>query len=400
MPIATGAAPAGDPARHRLVAAAAGLLLLGLLWIMPDRDELGRPLVLTCLLGAAFGVVLQRSRFCFWCIFRDWLEHRDPSGLLGLLAALAVGLVGYSLLFGIWVPAPAPGRLPPDAHVGPVSLTLAAGAFAFGVGMALSGSCISAHLYRLGEGAYGSLVALAGAVGGFVLGFLTWNTLYLVDLHRAVVIWLPAHLGHGGALALQLGALALIAAALLRSRRTSPADPSPRSATATGGLLQRKWPAVTGGILIGWIALLAYLRSGPLGVTAELGSVARTLASTLDLLPEQLFGLDGLAGCATAVKSALWSRNGVFVAGLVLGSVAAARISGDYRATMPKVSELPRLFAGGLLLGWGAMVSLGCTVGVLLSGIMAGAASGWVFALFCLTGAYAGWLLRKRPRRN
>ena len=45
--------------------------------------------------------------------------------------------------------------------------------------------------------------------------------------------------------------------------------------------------------------------------------------------------------------------------------------------------------AGGMLLGWGAMTGLGCTVGTLLSGIMAGALSGWVFAAFCTAGRLA-----------
>lgn len=34
-----------------------------------------------------------------------------------------------------------------------------------------------------------------------------------------------------------------------------------------------------------------------------------------------------------------------------------------------------------------AMVALGCTVGVILSGIMVGALSGWVFAVACFTRA-------------
>jgi hypothetical protein len=42
------------------------------------------------------------------------------------------------------------------------------------------------------------------------------------------------------------------------------------------------------------------------------------------------------------------------------------------------------------------MVALGCTVGTLLSGIMAGAFSGWVFWLFCSIGMLPGMALRKR----
>jgi hypothetical protein len=41
-------------------------------------------------------------------------------------------------------------------------------------------------------------------------------------------------------------------------------------------------------------------------------------------------------------------------------------------------------------MGWGAMTALGCTVGVLLSGIHAGALSGWIFLVFCAFGVWIG----------
>jgi hypothetical protein len=113
------------------------------------------------------------------------------------------------------------------------------------------------------------------------------------------------------------------------------------------------------------------------------------------MLPARLEGLDGLAGCATMIKESLVSRNGVFVLGLILGSLAAALAAGDFRPAAPKRTEAVRALFGGVLLGWGAMVSLGCTVGVLLSGIMAGALSGWVFAVFCLLGVWLGWRGRR-----
>ena len=366
-------------------AVAAGFFTLVLL--LPERDALGRSLPLSMLLGGAFGLLLQRSRFCFFCLTRDFLERRDARGLLGIVVALAVGLLGTYAVFGAWLPTPAPGRLPPDAHIGPVSWVLAAGAFAFGIGMAISGSCISAHLYRLGEGSGAAPVALLGAGLGFVLGFVTWNGLYLGAIQQAPVVWLPQHLGYGGSLALQLGLLAIAAIWLLRfpwPRQTAPAGP-------IEALLGRRWPTYVGGALIGTLATIAYLRVGPLGVTAELGSLARTAADGAGLLPGRLEGLDGLAGCATVVKESLISRNGVFLIGLILGALTSALAAGDFRPSPPRATEAVRALLGGVLMGWGAMVSLGCTVGVLLSGIMAGALSGWVFAAFCLLGVWLGW---------
>jgi uncharacterized protein len=295
-------------------------------------------------------------------------------------------------VFGAWLPQPASGRLPPDAHIGPVSWVLALGAFVFGVGMTVSGSCISAHLYRLGEGSPTAPFALLGAVGGFALGFVSWNWLYLRAIQEAPVIWLPRFLGYDGSLVLQIGVLAALALWLMRH----PAPPATAASSLAEAVFRRRWPAHVGGALIGAVAIVAYLRVGPLGVTAELGSWSRTAADGLDLLPARLEGLDTFAGCVTAVKETLLSRNGVFVGGLILGALASALIAGDFRPRLPTAAQAVRGLAGGLLLGWGAMVSLGCTIGVLLSGIMAGAVSGWLFAAFCFAGVWASSFAARR----
>src|SRR5690554_3313724 len=100
----------------------------------------GRDLSFSLLAGAAFGIVLQRGRFCFLCNFRDFVERREARGLISIIVALATGVVLYHAVMMAWVPVPQPGRLPPNAHIGPVGPVLAFAAFAFGVGMAISGS--------------------------------------------------------------------------------------------------------------------------------------------------------------------------------------------------------------------------------------------------------------------
>ena len=176
----------------------------------------GRTLVFALVSGTVLGLVLQRSRFCFYCHARDWFEDSNPRGLLAIVLALAVGVVGYTVVLGSWLPVPVPGKLPPDMHIGPVSWVLVAAGLSFGAGMVVSGSCISAHWYRLAEGSTVSPFALVGSALGFILGFLTWNPLYSLSVADAPVVWLPAHLGYGGALALQLAVLAALAAWLWR----------------------------------------------------------------------------------------------------------------------------------------------------------------------------------------
>lgn len=342
----------------------------------------GAQLQLSLALGALFGLVLQRSRFCFQCIWRDWLDKRDPAGLLAIIAALAVGVAGYTLIFGAWLPNPSGTRLPPTAHIGPVGPALVVAGLAFGAGMALSGSCISAHIYRLGEGSPTSPFALGGVVIGFVLGLMSWNSIYLLSISEAPVLWLPHHLGYGGALTLTLLALGALAFWLLRYRK--PTQGGALSPYHT--VFVQRWPAWAGGLLVGVIGVAAYLRISPLGVTAEIGSRSRQLASFFDWLPERLEGLDGFRGCATVVRDALLTNNGLFILGIVAASFSAALLAGAFRPAWPSASQMVRGVIGGVLMGWGALIGLGCTIGVLLSGISAGALSGWVFGAALLAG--------------
>ncbi|MEP9375912.1 YeeE/YedE family protein [Aquabacter sp. CN5-332] len=375
-----------------------GAILLGILHLSAG-DAASRALGLSLALGAVFGAVLQRTRFCFFCHTRDLIEGGDPRGVLSILLALAVGTAGYVLVIGAWLPVPLPGRLPPDAHIGPVSVALAAAAFVFGLGMAVSGSCISAHLYRLGEGSPTAPFALLGTTAGFALGFFTWNSLYLAVISDAPVVWLPYHLGYAGTLGATFAALVLLALLALRASRTTaePARSRPLDISgAAHAIFVARWPALVGGVAVGVLSAASYLRVGPLGVTAEIGSLARTAANGAGWLPDTLHGLDSFRGCATAIQTVLLSENGVFIAGLAVASFAAALAAGQFTPRRPTGRDIFAGLAGGVLMGWGAMTALGCTVGVLLSGIHAGALSGWVFLIASFLGVVAGLPLRRR----
>jgi len=381
------------------------IVLAGIGWAAwsLSADPARRALVVSLLAGAAFGIVLQRARFCFLCNFRDFVEDRKPDGLVAILVALAVGAVLYTVVMMAWMPVPQPERLPPNAHIGPVGAVLAAGAFVFGIGMAISGSCLSAHLYRLGEGSPTSPFALAGAATGFLIGFVTWNPLYLASVSESPATWLPHRLSYAGTLAVTvfvLAALLVAVVALGRPRAEARAADTGDLRALWRKVFVERWPAATAGIAVGIISAIYYFRVAPLGVTAELGSLARTAGASLGALPDTLLGLDGLRGCATVVKQTLLSPNGLFVGGLVLGSFAAALLAGQFKPAWPTPGQVARGLAGGVLMGWGAMVALGCTVGVLLSGIHAGALSGWVFLAFCTAGIWLGLAGMRRIGRR
>lgn len=400
-PMAPPSPSSSSPAR--VPAAAAALALLAALAWAAGGWPSGRTLVFTLWLGAALGVVLQRTRFCFFCHARDFIERGDSRGVLALLLALAVGSVGMHLVLGSWLPVPAAPRLPPDAHIGPVSWALALAGLAFGLGMVVSGSCISAHWYRLGEGSPTAPFALAGSVAGFILGLRTWNPLYSLFIAEGRPLWLPHALGYGGSLAATLCAVAALAWACWK--RGAPPAAAPAAAPVRGleDLCARlfnpgRWPYWVGGAAVGWLSTLILTRTRPLGVTAALGASSRQAGEALGWVPQRLDGLDELGGCATAVSGPWWQTpNALLIAGLVGGAFAAALLSGQFKPRWPRPAQALRGLSGGVLLGWGAMTGLGCTVGNLLSGTMAGAVSGWVFGVAVLVAVWAGVRLRWAP---
>ncbi len=362
--------------------------------------ENGRQLAFSLLAGSAFGIVMQRGRFCFLCNFRDFIDSRRSDGVLAILVALLAGVVFYQVVTMAWMPVPQPGRLPPNAHIGPVGWVLAVASTVFGFGAALSGSCLSGHFYRLGEGAFGSVLAILGAAFGFLLAFLSWNFLYGIAVFDDMPVWLPHYLGYGPALIAACGVLAALIVTVLFFDKSAPAPAAARSGDrlrhALRSVFVERWPPVVTGLLVASISAFAYFRVAPLGVTAELGSIVRTAGASAAWVPETLAGLDTVRGCISAVKTAILSPNGVFVSGLIAASFASALLAGRFQPSWPSPGGLAMRFTGGVLMGWGGMTALGCTIGVLLSGIHAGAMSGWVFLVFCGLGAFSGLLLKRR----
>ncbi len=389
---------AASPLRASVIRAAGLVVLIGLIlgaYLLHDTPGYGAKASLSLLLGAALGIVFQRGRFCFFCILRDFIEQRNSSGLFAILAALAVGGIGYAIVFGAFLPNTFTGRLPPGAHIGPVSWVLLAAGLAFGIGMALSGACISGHLYRLGEGYSRAPIALFGSLIGFGLGFFTWQSVYLGAIANAPTAWLPASFGYGGSLVIHLTIISLLAIALLRylpTLETRAAEKLTLSRIWERVINQRWNPLITGG-LVGIIGTLYYLRVQPLGVTSQLGSISRTVLDNANLLADRLNGLDGFAGCATQVIQTI-TENGWLIGGLATGSFAVVLLANRFQLSRLTARGGVTALLGGVLMGWGSMLALGCTVGTLLSGISAFALSGWVFAIAVFAGVWLGIRLR------
>ncbi len=371
-----------------------GLLLLS--QILESSQTYGSPAATSLLIGTALGIAFERGRFCIFCIFRDSINQNRNYGLISIFTALAVGSIGYTVIFGLFLPTPDGEQLPPSAHIGPVSVALVLGAFAFGIGMALAGACISGQFFRLTQGYIRAIPGLIGVVIGFILSFNTWNFLYRNSIENSPRIWLPNYFGYAGSLAISLVVIGGLIFWLLK--KADPEESEHHGGRSMdwreirNNLIKKRWSPWVTGTIVGIVGIAAYLRIEPLGTTRQLNSIAQSIGNRYDLYPE-LVGLEGLSGCIGAAVEVI-TNNGWLVIGFFIAALAAS-ISGNRFKYQPLTTRgtLSSL-AGGILLGWGSFTSLGCTIGNLLSGAQAFALSGWTFFLFSFIGAWVGIKLK------
>ena len=369
------------------------LALLSTAYLLSSKENPGNAPI-SLLIGISLGLLLERGRFCFFCIYREGIEEKNTTPFLSILVAIASGSVGYAIIFGQFLPDTSTDSLPPAAHIGPVSWPLVVAALAFGIGMSLSGACISGHLYRIGQGYLRAIPALIGVLVGFVIAFLTWNWLYLRAIADAPTIWLPHTFGYAGSILVTFLALIAIAVFAIKKGKNSEPIRSQPLAVLTPLNIYRKliverWSPITTGALVGIVGTFAYLRVEPLGVTRQLSTSARTFMDNRNIGPDSILGLDRMAGCIAVVSETI-TNNGWLAIGIIGASFAAAFAGGRFKLSKLTFKNSIASLIGGVLLGWGSMTALGCTIGVLLSGTQAFALSGWVFFLFSFLGVWLG----------
>lgn len=358
--------------------------------------------------GLAFGVILQRSRLCFASAFRDLFLTSDGRAMRGILLGIAVATVGFALIELRGLPNPAFGGLPRGAHLMPLGLQLIGGGIAFGIGMVLAGGCISGTLYRVGEGYVASWVALGGILLGLVAATHTWNWWWLTTGASAPVVWLPSLFGYGGALLLALAVLGAAAVLTvwweLRSgpqpafalpRVAPPPAASLREALARAyeQVARRGWPFAMGAVALGVLNILAYQFSHPLGVTGELSAWANRGAGLFGALPPELLGTGLLAGCLLVFETGtpLLGEGFFLDSGLVVGAFAAAALAGEFKLRFPsRPVRYVQSVGGGALMGYGAGIAAGCTIGAFFSAVPSLGLNGFVFGLALLAGAGLG----------
>jgi uncharacterized membrane protein YedE/YeeE len=328
-------------------------------------------LITGLLIGLALGFVMQRGRFCVTGAFRDLWITGNTRWLTAFLIVIAVQSVGVFALDALGVITLASTPFPWLATVG--------GAFIFGFAIVLAGGCATGTYYRAGEGLVGSWLALI-FYALFAAVSKTGPLAPTVAAVRGVTI--EASTVHGvlgvspWVLVVTLGLVVavLVRHHLLSRSSTKLATLPARKRGIAHVLFEKQWGAFSTALVIAAIAILAWPLSWATGRESGLG-ITGPSSNIVNYL---------VAGDAEVID---W---GVYlVIGILLGSFVAAKASGEFRIRIPDAVTTVRSIAGGALMGVGASLAGGCTIGNAMVNTATFQLQGWVAFGFMIIGVGA-----------
>jgi len=320
------------------------------------------------LIGLLLGALAQATRFCTMGALADWFTYGGPARLLMWALAVAVAAVGAMALVGAgWLD----GTRTLAWSDRFLWLSCLVGGAVFGVGMVLASGCPQRSLVKAAAGNLKSLVVLVvtaltaqmtlrGVLAEPRVRWLDAAGVQLSgpqDLGSMLSPWLgaPAPLLRWALLAM---AILLLAALLWRARAVM--EPG-------------HWG---GGLGVGLLVAAAWALTGHVGFLAEhpdtlepawLGTASRR-PEALSFAAPLAQGLDLLT---------LWSdRNNTATFGVMLalgvlgGSAASALLRREFHLeSFSNTQDLGNHLLGAVLMGFGGVTALGCSIGQGISGL-------------------------------
>lgn len=321
-------------------------------------------------LAFVFGAVANRVNFCTMGAVTDIVNFGDWRRMRMWVLAIAVAIVGSAALALAGLI-----DLSKSIYTGAqVSwLSSLVGGMMFGFGMTLASGCGSKTLIRAGAGNLKSWIVLVvlGVSAYMTLRglFAIWRTAGLdpwrIDFAAtgAATSDLPAILAGLGVTAAQLWVPFAIAALLLiyvfanRDFRTTP-------------------ELIVGGIVIGLVIVGGWFVSGYLGYLAEdPATLEEKFVATnsgriesFSFVAPVAYTLELLMLWSDTTRIVTFGIAGVL--GMIAGSGIYALVTRTFRwEGFGSVEDVANHIAGGILMGFGGVTALGCTIGQGLTGI-------------------------------
>ena len=323
------------------------------------------------ILAFIFGFVANRTNFCTMGAVSDVVNMGSWGRMRMWLMAIAIAIVGsHALQLAGLIDLGKSFYVRPNV----TWLSYVLGGFLFGVGMTLGSGCGSKTLVRVGGGSLKALItfvflgiaAYMTLKGLFAMARIGWidpvaTNLANHQIPRQDVPTLVASLTGANLATVEVVVAGLVAAALLafvfkdREFRSS-------------------FDHLLGGTVVGLVVVGGWYVTGHLGL-GESETLEQTYFGTNSRTIESL-SFTAPVGYALELLM-LWSDKSLTVTfgiaatiGLILGSLAYALVSRTFRwEGFAGAEDTANHVVGGILMGFGGVTAVGCTVGQGLTGI-------------------------------
>ena len=326
---------------------------------------------LAFVLAFIFGAVANRVNFCTMGAVTDIVNFSDWRRMRMWVLAIAVAIAGSAILSALGLI-----DLSKSIYTGSkvAWLSCLVGGFLFGFGMTLSSGCGSKTLIRAGAGNLKSLVVLVvlGIAAYMTLKglFAVWRTAGLdpwridVGAMGAATSDLPALVGAAG-----LGAAAKLWVPFVVAGALAAYVFKDRDFRSTPEL-------IVGGLVVGLVIVGGWYISGHLGYLAEdpatleekFVATNSNRAESYSFTSPVAYTLELLMFWSDQSRIVTFGIAGVL--GMLAGSAAYALLSRTFRwEGFGSVEDVANHMVGGVLMGFGGVTALGCTIGQGLTGI-------------------------------
>ena len=325
-----------------------------------DWSPVHKVAALAFIIGIVFGAVANKTNFCTMGAVSDWVNMGDKNRLRAWLLAIGIAIVLSQGMqaYGLFDLGQSIYLTTNFSWLGYLF-----GGVLFGIGMTLASGCGQRTLVRLGGGNLKSLVVM------LVLGLSAYTTMRgLLALVRVNVIEVTnINLGKTGVADQGIDTLIAAAAGLENTAAVSWVV----TALSGGGLIvyaisnasfRSRFDDILAGIVVGLIIPAGWYVTGVIGFD-DFEPVRFESYTFVAPIGESLQYLMTYTGSTINFGIAA-------VAGVILGSFFYAVLTRKFHVeTFIVRDDMVRHILGGILMGFGGVLALGCTVGQGITGM-------------------------------
>jgi uncharacterized membrane protein YedE/YeeE len=350
-------------------------------------------------MALVLGAVANKTNFCTMGAVSDWINIGDKSRLRAWILAMAIAILGIGILeylgmVDMTLTANNDTSNPPYRTTTFVWLRNLVGGLMFGIGMTLASGCGNKTLVRLGEGNMKSVIvlivmAIAAAVMLFTsfdyFAFLQWMMPLSIDFTNYDIPGQDLGSVITGLTGIEASPVNLLIPALVVALAMlfwvlKAADFRANSELLFAGLII--------GVLV---VIIWYITAGPTG---------QALLEELDFMDERPYaaGAQSFSFISPTAHVGQYIYQGfapaflsfgvVVVVGVVLGSflytVFFRKLRIEWFASW---SDLFRHVTGAILMGFGGILGMGCTIGQGITGIATLALGSFVTVIAIIAGS-------------